>query len=180
LFLDHRLLRLRIAAEAPGKDFLNLYCYTATASVHAAIGGARSTTSVDLSNTYLDWGKKNFHANGLAEGAKHRFIRADCQQWLEQDTAEYDLILLDPPSFSNSKRLAESFDVQRDHPVLVRAALARLREGGVLYFSNNLRSFKLDPALSEIAQIEDISAATIDFDFRRKPKIHRCWRIVPA
>jgi len=160
--------------------FPNLCCYTAPAWGHSAIGGARSTTSVDLSNTYLDWGKKNFHANGLAEGAKHRFIRADCQQWLEQDTAEYDLILLDPPSFSNSKRLAESFDVQRDHPVLVRAALARLRDGGVLYFSNNLRRFKLDPALSAIAQIEDISAATIDFDFRRKPKIHRCWRIVPA
>jgi 23S rRNA (guanine2445-N2)-methyltransferase / 23S rRNA (guanine2069-N7)-methyltransferase len=177
LFLDHRPLRLRLAAEAAGKDFLNLYCYTATASVHAAVNGANTTTSVDLSNTYLDWARKNFAANDLAPGEVHRFVRADARAWLQEEEGLYDLILLDPPSFSNSKRMEGNFDVQRDHVGLVELALARLREGGVLYFSNNLRSFKLDPGLAEIMEIEDISASTIDFDFRRKPKIHRCWRI---
>jgi 23S rRNA (guanine2445-N2)-methyltransferase / 23S rRNA (guanine2069-N7)-methyltransferase len=177
LFLDHRPLRLRIAAEAAGKDFLNLYCYTASATVHAAINGANSTCSVDLSNTYLDWAGQNLAANGLAAGEVHSLVRADTLQWLQEDTAKYDLILLDPPSFSNSKSMQGSFDVQRDHVELVKLTLARLREGGVLYFSNNLRSFKIDPALAEIASVEDISASTIDFDFRRKPKIHRCWRL---
>lgn len=176
LFLDHRPLRLRLAGEAAGKDFLNLFCYTATASVHVALGGARSSTSVDLSNTYLDWARRNFDLNGLPQQS-HRLLRADCLAWLQEDRGEYDLILLDPPSFSNSKRMRASFDVQRDHPILLRAALARLRDGGVLYFSNNLRSFKLDPALAEICRPENISAATIDFDFRRKPHIHHCWRI---
>ena len=179
LFLDHRPLRLRLASEAAGKDFLNLYCYTATASVHAAVTGANTTTSVDLSNTYLDWARKNFAANGLAPGEVHRFVRADTQAWLQEDEGLYDLILLDPPSFSNSKRMAGNFDVQRDHVGLIKLALARLGEGGVLYFSNNLRSFKLDPGLADIMEIDDISASTIDFDFRRKPKIHRCWRVTP-
>jgi 23S rRNA (guanine2445-N2)-methyltransferase / 23S rRNA (guanine2069-N7)-methyltransferase len=179
LFLDHRPLRLRLAAEAVGKDFLNLYCYTATASVHAAVNGAKTTTSVDLSNTYLDWARKNFAANDLASGAVHRVVREDAQEWLRKEESLYDLILLDPPSFSNSKRMEGNFDVQRDHVELIKLALARLREGGVLYFSNNLRSFKLDPGLAEIMEIEDITSSTIDFDFRRKPKIHRCWRITP-
>jgi 23S rRNA (guanine2445-N2)-methyltransferase / 23S rRNA (guanine2069-N7)-methyltransferase len=177
LFLDHRPLRLRIAAEAAGGDFLNLYCYTATASVHAACARARSTTSVDLSNTYINWGRENFAANGLAVGEVHRFVRADCQQWLQEQDREYDLILLDPPSFSNSKRMENSFDVQRDHPGLLKAALQCLRTGGVLYFSNNLRSFKLEAPLPENYEIEEITASTIDFDFRRSPRIHRCWRI---
>jgi 23S rRNA (guanine2445-N2)-methyltransferase / 23S rRNA (guanine2069-N7)-methyltransferase len=177
LFLDHRPLRLRIAAETRAKDFLNLYCYTAAASVHAACAGARSTTSVDLSNTYLAWGRENFAANGLAEGDVHRFVRADCQQWLAQQDREYDLILLDPPSFSNSKRMQDSFDVQRDHSQLLVAALGCLRAGGTLYFSNNLRGFKLDTGLQEMCNIEDISASTLDFDFRRNPRIHRCWRM---
>jgi 23S rRNA (guanine2445-N2)-methyltransferase / 23S rRNA (guanine2069-N7)-methyltransferase len=177
LFLDHRPLRLRIAAEARDKDFLNLYCYTAPASVHAACAGARSTTSVDLSNTYLGWARKNYAANKLAEGDVHRFVRADCQQWLGEQDREYDLILLDPPSFSNSKRMQDSFDVQRDHAQLLASSLGCLRAGGVLYFSNNLRSFKLDPGLQEICNIEDISASTIDFDFRRNPRIHHCWRV---
>ncbi len=177
LFLDHRPLRLRIAAESRGKDFLNLYCYTATASVHAACAGARSTTSVDLSNTYLAWARENFSVNGLAEGDVHQFVRADCQEWLAGHAEQYDLILLDPPSFSNSKRMQGSFDVQRDHPALLAAALQCLRADGVLYFSNNLRKFTLDPALEEICVIEEITRSTIDFDFRRNPKIHRCWRI---
>jgi len=176
LFLDHRPLRLRLAAESAGKDFLNLFCYTATASVHAALGGASSTTSVDLSNTYLEWARRNFELNGLAEGP-HRLLRADCMEWLAASEDSYGLILLDPPSFSNSKRMDGSFDVQRDHLELLRMATSRLTEDGVLYFSNNLRSFKLDPAVEEFSRLEDISAATIDFDFRRNRQIHRCWRL---
>lgn len=177
LFLDHRPLRLRLGVEARDKDFLNLYCYTGTATVHAALGGARTTTSVDMSNTYLDWAGKNLAANRLAAGEVHRLVRADCQVWLEQQSEQYDLILLDPPSFSNSKRMEDSFDVQRDHPGLIGASMACLRQDGQLYFSNNLRSFKLEAELEERYSIEDISRSTIDFDFKRKPRIHRCWRI---
>ncbi len=175
LFLDHRPMRLRVAAEARGKDMLNLFCYTGAVSVHAGLGGARSTTSVDLSNTYLDWARRNFELNGLSAD-KHRLLRADCRAWLEQCSDSYDLIFLDPPSFSNSKRMEGDFDVQRDHAGLVRNCLARLRPGGVLYFSNNLRSFRLDPALAEEFQARDITAETIDFDFRRRPRIHSCWQ----
>ncbi len=175
LFLDHRPLRLRIAREARGRDFLNLFCYTASASVHAAVGGAETTTSVDLSNTYLDWGRRNLALNGF-EGTAHQLVRADCRTWLEEGGEDFDLVLLDPPSFSNSKRMQGEFDVQRDHLSLLDACIARLRPGGVLYFSNNLRSFKLDPSLAGPGQCEDITPQTIDFDFRRTPRIHRCWR----
>lgn len=176
LFLDHRPLRLRIADEAAGRDFLNLFCYTGTATVHAALGGARSTTSVDLSNTYLAWLRKNLAHNGLDE-TRNTLIRADCLQWLESAAGRYDLILLDPPSFSNSAAMEESFDVQRDHARLVRAAMARLRGGGVLYFSTNLRRFKLDPALPRAFDCRDISPDTLDPDFQRNRRIHQCWSI---
>ncbi len=177
LFLDHRPLRLRIAREAAGKDFLNLFCYTGTATVHAALGGARTTASVDKSNTYLDWLQRNLHANGLT-GGEHMRIKADVMKWLDEADGRYDLILLDPPSFSNSKSLTGDFDVQRDHAALVRAAMRLLREGGVLYFSNNRRGFRLDETVSETWQVEDITAATIDDDFARNPRIHGCWRIL--
>lgn len=175
LFLDHRPLRLRIGAQAKGAHVLNLFCYTAAASVHAALGGARSTTSVDLSRTYLDWARKNFAANGFGE-QQHRLIQADCLQWLREEQREYDLILLDPPSFSNSKRMQDHFDVQRDHPQIIELALARLARGGTLYFSNNLRSFKLDPEVAGWAGCEDISRQTLDEDFKRRPQVHQCWR----
>ena len=177
LFLDHRPLRLRIAAEARGKDFLNLFCYTGTATVQAALGGASSSTSVDMSNTYLEWARRNFDLNRLDPGL-HQLQRENCIDWLVQTSQQFDLVLLDPPSFSNSKRMEDSFDVQRDHVGLIEKTLAVLRPGGVLYFSNNLRSFRLDPAVLEMAEVEDISAATIDFDFRRTPRIHRCWRMI--
>ncbi|MFV0276828.1 MAG: bifunctional 23S rRNA (guanine(2069)-N(7))-methyltransferase RlmK/23S rRNA (guanine(2445)-N(2))-methyltransferase RlmL, partial [Parahaliea sp.] len=173
LFLDHRPLRRRIAAEARGRDFLNLFCYTGAASVHAALGGARSTTSVDLSNTYLGWLRKNLAHNGLGE-AHNTVVRADCLAWLDQPGAEFDLIMLDPPSFSNSKAMQDSFDVQRDHPALVRAAMARLRPGGQLYFSNNRRGFKLDLSLAEAFDCQDITAQTLDPDFARNARIHVC------
>ena len=175
LFLDHRPLRLRLAEQAKNRDFLNLFCYTATASVHAAMGGARSTTSVDMSNAYLGWASKNFALNGISVGQSHQLERADCLAWLSGQQADWDLVLLDPPSFSNSKRMEDSFDVQRDHPALLRAAMACLREEGILYFSNNRRSFKIDQSLLQEFQVEDISAATIDFDFRRNQRIHHCW-----
>ena len=177
LFLDHRPLRRRLGAEAEGKDFLNLFCYTGSATVHAALGGARSTTSVDLSNTYLGWLRKNLAHNGLDE-RDNILVRANCMQWLQQAQGRYDLVLLDPPSFSNSSAMAESFDIQRDHPGLVRAAMAVLRPGGRLYFSNNRRGFKLDPALGGEFLCEDITRSTLDPDFERNPKIHCCWSIV--
>lgn len=176
LFLDHRPLRLRIAREAKDKHFLNLFAYTGVASLQAALGGAASTTTVDLSPTYLDWARRNFALNGLAE-ANHYFEQADCLRWLKDCEFEFDLMFIDPPTFSNSKRTPEVFDVQRDHVELVWLAMRALREGGTLYFSNNFRKFKLDTdALAEFA-IEDISRETIGFDFERNPNIHRCWKI---
>ncbi|KZX60140.1 23S rRNA (guanine(2445)-N(2))/(guanine(2069)-N(7))-methyltransferase [Halioglobus sp. HI00S01] len=179
LFLDHRPLRLRIGREARSKHFLNLFCYTGTASVHAALGGAHSTTSVDMSKTYLGWLKRNLASNGLGD-ASNRVEQGDCQAWLARCQRQYDLILLDPPSFSNSKRMEGTFDVQRDQVALVEAAMRVLAPGGTLYFSNNRRGFKLDPDLEASYQCEDISGKTLDPDFQRNPKIHRCWQIQHA
>jgi len=175
LFLDHRPLRLRIQREAAGKRFLNLFCYTATATVHAAKGGARSTTSVDLSKTYLDWARRNLSLNGFSD--KNRLEQGDVMAWLGEDRGEYDLIFIDPPTFSNSKRMEGVFDVQRDHVELIDLAMARLARGGVLYFSNNFRKFQLDEGLAARYQVEEISAQTLDPDFARNSKIHRAWRL---
>ncbi len=176
LFLDHRPLRMRIAKEARDKRVLNLFCYTGVASVQAAMGGAAQTTSIDLSATYLEWLADNLRENGLG-GTRHRIAQADAMEWLDAERSEFDLIFCDPPTFSNSKR-ADDFDVQRDHVRLIRAAMNRLSYGGVLYFSNNFRRFRLDEAaLSEFAEVHDISASTIPPDFARNPKIHRAWRI---
>lgn len=176
LFLDHRPLRLRLAREAAGQRFLNLFCYTGTATVHAALGGARQTTSVDLSNTYLGWLRKNLAHNGLDE-SRNRLERVDCLAWLGQNRDTFDLILLDPPSFSNSRQVADTFDVLRDQVELVRLAMARLAPGGTLYFSNNRRGFKLAAELEAAFHCEDISRQTLDPDFQRNPRIHQCWRI---
>jgi 23S rRNA (guanine2445-N2)-methyltransferase / 23S rRNA (guanine2069-N7)-methyltransferase len=175
LFLDHRPLRLRIQREAAGKRFLNLYCYTATATVHAAKGGARSTTSVDLSKTYLDWARRNLSLNGFSD--KNKLEQGDVMTWLAEDRGEYELIFIDPPTFSNSKRMEGVFDVQRDHVQLLDLAMARLAPGGVLYFSNNFRKFLLDEGLATRYAVEEISASTLDPDFARNPKIHRAWRL---
>ncbi|WP_339615289.1 bifunctional 23S rRNA (guanine(2069)-N(7))-methyltransferase RlmK/23S rRNA (guanine(2445)-N(2))-methyltransferase RlmL [uncultured Gilvimarinus sp.] len=176
LFLDHRPLRLRIAAEAKGKRFLNLFCYTAAASVQAALGGARFTLSVDMSQTYLNWASRNLAMNGLSE-SRNRLEKADCVAWLKSAEQKFDLIMLDPPSFSNSKKMLDVLDVQRDHVSLIHQSMNLLDEGGVLYFSNNLRSFKLDEEALSGYQLEDISKATIDQDYSRNQKIHQCWRI---
>lgn len=175
LFLDHRPMRMRIQRESAGKRFLNLYCYTATASVHAAKGGARSTTSVDLSKTYLDWARRNLSLNGFSD--KNRLEQSDVMVWLEASREEYDLIFIDPPTFSNSKRMEGVFDVQRDQVQLIDLAMARLAPGGVLYFSNNFRKFQLEETLVERYAVEEITQHTVDPDFARNGKIHRAWKI---
>ncbi len=179
LFLDHRPIRLMIQKQAQGKSFLNLFAYTGSATVHAAVGGASSTTTVDMSNTYLNWAKKNIALNSTS--GEHEFIQADCVEWLSTEAQaanrHYDLIFLDPPTFSNSKRMEGVFDIQNDHVELINNAISLLAPGGVLYFSTNFRRFKIDnSALSDFI-VEDISAATIPEDFVRNPKIHYCWRI---
>lgn len=179
LFLDHRPIRLDIAKLAKNKDFLNLFSYTCTASVHAAVGGARTTTSVDMSTTYLNWGRKNLTLNGLNE-AYHKFIQADCISWLEkaaQEKARFDLIFMDPPSFSNSKRMLDVLDVQRDHVNLINMAMALLRPGGQLIFSTNLRRFNLERDALKGFNIEDITSQSIPKDFERNTKIHQCFSI---
>ncbi len=180
LFLDHRPMRLMIQNQSRDKDILNLFAYTATASVHAAIGGARSTTSVDMSNTYLEWAKKNFLLNHLS--GPHQFIRADCSEWLAEQAQRsssdrYDLIFLDPPTFSNSKRLEEAFDIQTAHVTLIQQAVRLLKPGGILYFSTNFKKFKLDIENLQPLHIEDITSLTVDEDFSRHAKIHFCWKI---
>lgn len=176
LFLDHRPVRSRIAQMARGKRFLNLFCYTATATVHAALGGATDSVSVDMSKTYLRWAKKNLDENSM-NSDRHQLVQGDCIEWLQQCREGFDLIMLDPPSFSNSKRMEGVFDVQRDHNKTVRRCMDLLSPGGTLVFSNNLRTFKLDKDLEEDFSVDNISQQTLDPDFKRNPKIHQCWLI---
>jgi 23S rRNA (guanine2445-N2)-methyltransferase / 23S rRNA (guanine2069-N7)-methyltransferase len=176
LFLDHRPLRQRIHDEARGKRFLNLYGYTASASVHAAMGGAASTTTVDLSQNYLHWASLNFAVNGLSLQG-NLLVQADCLQWLQEHRSKYDLIFIDPPTFSNTKKDHRVFDVQRDHLLLIELAMERLERAGLLLFSTNYKRFALDESLMRRYLVTDISAKTIPFDFSRNKKIHSCWEI---
>jgi len=177
LFLDHRPMRYRIQQEAAGKDVLNLFCYTGTASVHAAVGGAKSTTSVDMSSTYLNWAKRNLALNGF-DNPQNIQVQSDCLKWLRvQRQPAYDLIFMDPPTFSNSKRMQGVLDVQRDHVDLIEGAMRLLRKDGVLYFSNNFRRFKIDHESLPGFVIEDITYKTLDPDFKRNSRIHNCYRI---
>lgn len=176
LFLDHRPLRKQVMLEAKNKHLLNLFAYTGSFSVYAAMGGAFTTTTVDLSNTYLNWAKENFRAN-LIPLAKHSFIKADVKEWIKQKPSRlYDIIVLDPPTVSKSKMAKTKFDVQTDHVALIQSALQHLHPHGVLYFSNNFRDFQLH--LEELPHVKatDISLQTIPPDFRNK-KIHYCWKI---
>ena len=178
LFLDHRNTRARVGAEAEGKRFLNLFAYTGSFTVYAATGGAVSSESVDLSNTYLEWAQRNFALNGI-DAERHRTVRADVFQYLrdaQTQNKRFDLIVLDPPSFSNSKKMAGVLDVQRDHTALIDGAMSLLDAGGTLYFSNNLHSFRLDDALAARYRIRDLSHQSVPEDFRNR-KIHRCWTI---
>ena len=179
LFLDHRITRQKIASLSTGRDFLNLFAYTGSASVYAAKGKAKSTTTVDMSNTYLGRAEDNLALNGF-KGENHKFVRANCLEWLQgaqQTEQRYGLIFLDPPTFSNSSRMEGVFDIQRDHVALIQMTAALLTKDGQLVFSTNRRDFKLDAqALSEL-QIKDISHETLPLDFKRNAKIHACWLI---
>jgi 23S rRNA (guanine2445-N2)-methyltransferase / 23S rRNA (guanine2069-N7)-methyltransferase len=175
LFLDHRPARRLIRQQARGKRVLNLFCYTGVASVHAAAGGAASTTSVDLSTTYLEWAARNLGMNGYT-GERHRLIQADVLAWLAQNRERFELIFCDPPTFSNSARAAD-FDMQRDHARLIRLCMDRLAPGGQLLFSNNYRRFRMDAGIEADFQVEEIGPASVPPDFARDLKIHRAFWI---
>lgn len=178
LFLDHRIARRMLGEMSKGLDFLNLFAYTGSASVHAGLGGARSTTSVDMSRTYLEWAERNLRVNNLT-GQHHRLIQADCLNWLQNSNEQFDLIFIDPPTFSNSKRMEDSFDVQRDHLDLMKNLKRMLRQKGTIMFSNNKRGFKMDLAGLHMLGLEtqDITDKTLSLDFARNRQIHNCWLI---
>jgi 23S rRNA (guanine2445-N2)-methyltransferase / 23S rRNA (guanine2069-N7)-methyltransferase len=177
LFLDHRLTRQRLGAAARGQRFLNLFCYTGVATLHAVAGGAASSLSVDMSRTYLDWAAANLELNGLASPA-HQFLQADCVQWLaQQQAATFDLIFLDPPTFSNSARMQGVLDIQRDHGALVADAMRLLSRDGLLVFSTNAQRFSLDMNIHSAFRVADISKATLPFDFQGNPRIHCCYEL---
>jgi 23S rRNA (cytosine1962-C5)-methyltransferase len=180
LFLDHRPTRAEVRAAAAGREVLNLFAYTGSFSCAARAGGAAATTTVDLSNTYLDWAARNFALNGFADGPAHELLRADCLAYLAGTSApggRFDLVVLDPPTFSNSKTMAREFAIERDHPWLLERCHRLLRPGGVLYFSSNARGFQLAAAGLPPFAIEDISERSIPEDFRNR-RVHRCWRMV--
>lgn len=176
LFLDHRPIRQIIYKEAAEKNFLNLFCYTGSVSVFAALGGAR-TTSVDMSQTYLNWAMDNFNLNQIDFGS-HKFIRSDVLDWLKEHRfqSKYDLIFLDPPTFSNSKKMEDYFEVEKDQEFIIHSCMQMLRPGGVLYFSNNKRKFRLSQEISEKYIVKDISTKTIPMDFHDM-KIHNCYKM---
>lgn len=180
LFLDHRITRHLLAGlTASTQRVLNLFCYTGTATVHAIAGGAKETVSVDMSRTYLDWAERNLRLNKMMDAYHHHLIQADCLQFLERDNQTYDVVFCDPPTFSNSKRMKNTLDIQRDHVQLLALIRARLSAQGVVLFSNNLRSFKLDhEAVAALGyHIEDWTKKTLPQDFARNPRIHHCWKL---
>ncbi|MFL1731592.1 bifunctional 23S rRNA (guanine(2069)-N(7))-methyltransferase RlmK/23S rRNA (guanine(2445)-N(2))-methyltransferase RlmL [Moraxella oculi] len=183
LFIDHRNMRQIVAKASRGKRVLNLFSYTCTASVHAAMAGAKTVTSVDLSANYLDWGRQNFALNGLdltaifQDELKYQFIASDVFEWIKENTKKYEVIFIDPPTFSNSKKFKGTFDVQRDHVALINRAMNRLMPDGVLYFSNNYTRFELDEVLMQRYQVVEITHKTIGFDFDVKKPIHRSYEI---
>jgi 23S rRNA (guanine2069-N7)-methyltransferase len=177
LFLDHRVTRAMVQEASRGKRLLNLFCYTGSFTVNAAAGGASGSVSVDLSNTYLEWARRNFLLNGV-DPRSHLLVRADVPQWLGEARRageRFDLVVLDPPSISKSKAMAHSLDVQLDHPGLIAECARLLAPGGVLYFSTNLQRFRLAPDAFAGLRAEEISQLTVPEDFRNR-KIHRCWR----
>ncbi|WP_374255343.1 bifunctional 23S rRNA (guanine(2069)-N(7))-methyltransferase RlmK/23S rRNA (guanine(2445)-N(2))-methyltransferase RlmL [Yokenella regensburgei] len=181
LFLDHRIARRMLGQMSKGKDFLNLFSYTGSASVHAGLGGARSTTTVDMSRTYLEWAERNLRLNGLT-GRPHRLLQADVLGWLRDADEQFDLIFIDPPTFSNSKRMEDTFDVQRDHLRLMKDLKRLLRKGGTIMFSNNKRGFRMDhEGLAALGlKAQDITQKTQSQDFGRNRQIHNCWLITEA
>ena len=179
IFLDHRLTRARLRAAAGGRRFLNLFAYTGTASVYAAAGGALSTTTLDMSRTYLDWAQRNLSINGY-HGAAHSFVQADCREWLKRAAAgseRFDLIFLDPPTFSNSKRMEGVLDIERDHAELITDCAQILAPGGLIVFSTNAQKFRLDERVAQRFEVRDVSSATLPKDFERNPRIHKCYEV---
>ena len=176
LFLDHRSTRELLQQKAAGKNFLNLFSYTGTASVHAALGNASATTSVDMSATYIDWCKRNFELNNIPL-SNHRFIQADCLEWIRQERGRYDLIFADPPTFSNSKRMDGHFDIQQHYIALLNDCIQLLASGGEIIFSTNFTQFKFDPAAFADVTVQNITTQTLPEDFRRHRNIHQCWQI---
>lgn len=180
LFLDHRAIRRLIFQLSKNKRFLNLFAYTGSATVYAARGGAKNTTTVDMSNTYIETARANMALNSFTQ-AEHEYIQADCLQWLERQAntkkKRYDLIFLDPPAFSTSKRMTKSFDVQRDHATIIRQCMLILADTGILLFSNNNRSFRIDSGLMDDYEISEISSQTIPKDFEGNRRIHNSWQI---
>jgi 23S rRNA (guanine2069-N7)-methyltransferase / 23S rRNA (guanine2445-N2)-methyltransferase len=176
LFFDHRIVRKIIKEQSNGCTFLNLFCYTGTATVYSALGGAKRSVSIDQSRTYLEWAKQNMLINQI-DMSRHKLIQADCVEWLESQSDMYDLIFLDPPTFSNRKGNTRVFDLQKDHAALIHLTMARLKDTGLLLFSNNLKNFKLDESAMEPFNIESITQQTISPDFARTPRVHKCWRI---
>ncbi|NOQ89206.1 MAG: bifunctional 23S rRNA (guanine(2069)-N(7))-methyltransferase RlmK/23S rRNA (guanine(2445)-N(2))-methyltransferase RlmL [Gammaproteobacteria bacterium] len=181
LFLDHRATRLLVKKLAKDRSFLNLFAYTGSVTVYAAAGGAASTTTVDMSNTYLNWAQENMALNGFTGNvyteSRHKFVREDCLKWLQQaidENKKYQLIFIDPPTFSNSKKMDTSLDIKRDHAALLSGCLALLADDGQIIFSTNAKSFKFDESLKDDCFIKEITAQTTTEDFRRKP-LHRCW-----
>jgi 23S rRNA (guanine2445-N2)-methyltransferase / 23S rRNA (guanine2069-N7)-methyltransferase len=176
LFLDTRPVRALLRGMADDKRFLNLFCYTGTATVAAAAGGARSTVSVDLSQTYLAWARRNLGMNGFA-GAGHEFVRADAREWVRRERRRFDLVYLDPPAFSTSKAMRGTLDIQRDYVALVGDAARLLERGGTLVFCTNLRRFRLDPDALPGLEVRDITRRTLPRDFADNPRIHQCWTV---
>lgn len=177
LFLDHRITRGMVRSEAVNKRVLNLFCYTGSFSVYAAAGGAANVTSVDLSKTYLQWAEENMRLNNFFDAKKHHFIHADVKQYLDTlPPASFDLIVMDPPTFSNSKRMKDFLDIQRDHVELLNQALHALSPGGIIYFSTNYRKFVIDKENIQSSDIKDITRATTPFDFEGK-LFRYCFKI---
>ncbi len=178
LFLDHRLTRQQIGKKAAGKRFLNLFCYTGVATLHAVAGGATSSLSIDMSRTYLDWAAANLALNQL-QGPQHALLQADAVKWLadQATAAAFDLIFLDPPTFSNSARMQDILDTQRDHATLIGHCMRLLAPQGMLVFSTNAQRFELDSVISAEFRVADVSAVTLPFDFQGNPRIHRCYEL---
>ena len=180
LFLDHRITREMVKKESEGKKVLNLFCYTGSFSVYAAAGMAKEVLSIDLSNTYLQWAEENMLLNGFKDEKKYQYLQADVIQYLQQSPKNYfDLVILDPPTFSNSKRMKDFMDIQRDHVQLINQCLSALKPAGILYFSTNYTRFKLDADKINRASIKDISKATTPFDFEGKLN-RQCFRIIKS
>ena len=178
LFLDHRITRQMVQAEAKDSEFLNLFSYTSSFSVYAAAAGAKNVTSVDLSKTYLSWSEENFALNKLINIVAYQFVHADVKQYLKTlPSNKYDLVVMDPPTFSNSKRMKSVLDIQLDHVTLINDVLRAMKTGGILYFSTNYSKFILETDKIHSTQIKDITKATTPFDFEGRLK-RWCYKII--